>query len=85
VTGGPLVIRTMATVDAAIPVRVSTVTEPGRDPVVTNVNPRTWTADEAGRLDTTPEPQIASVVIDSLTVGTTMCLDSIQVGTVATG
>jgi hypothetical protein len=85
VTGGPLAIRTMATVDAATPVRVSTVTEPGRDPVVTNVNPRTWTADEAGRLDTTPEPQIASVVIDSLTVGTTMCLDSIQVGTVVTG
>jgi len=63
---------------------VSTITEPGRDPVVTNVNPRTWTTDETGRLDTTTEQQISSVVIDSMTVGASMCLDSIQVGTIGT-
>lgn len=85
VGGGPLVIRTMATVDAATPVRVATVTNPGDEPVVTNVNPRVWTTEEAGRLDTTPEPQIAAVVIDSMTIGTAMCLDSIQVGTVNRG
>jgi hypothetical protein len=73
----------MATVAAATPVRVSTVTNPGDPPVVTNVNPRTWTPDETGRLDTTAEPQISSVVIDSMTVGTSMCLTSIQVGTVS--
>ncbi len=84
-TGGPLVVRTMATVDAATPVRVSTVTNPTDEPVVTNVNPRVWTTDEAGRLDTTPEPQISAVVIDSMTVGTTMCVDSIEVGTVSVG
>lgn len=84
-TGGPLVIRTMATVDSATPVRVSTATNPADEPIVTNVNPRTWVAGAAGRLDTTPEPQIAAVVIDSMAVGTSMCLDSIQVGTVATG
>lgn len=83
--GGPLVIRTMATVQAATPVRVSTVTNPGDEPIVTNVNPRVWTADEAGRLDTTPEPQISSVVIDSMTVGTSMCIGSIEVGTVSKG
>lgn len=85
VGGGPLVIRTTATVDVATPVRVSTVTEPGDQPAVTNVNPRVWTSAEAGRLDTTPEPQVTAVVIDSMTVGTTMCLDSIQVGTVSSG
>jgi hypothetical protein len=83
VAGGAPVVRTMATVAAATPVRVSTVTNPGDPPVVTNVNPRTWTPDETGRLDTTAEPQISSVVIDSMTVGTSMCLTSIQVGTVS--
>jgi hypothetical protein len=84
VSGGPLVVRTMGTVAAATPVRVSTVTDPGDAPVVANVNPRIWTPDEAGRLDTTPEPQISSVVIDSMTVGTSMCLTSIQIGIVNT-
>lgn len=82
---GPLVIRTVATVQTATPVRVSSITNPGDAPVVTNVNPRVWAADEAGRLDTTPEPQISAVVIDSMTVGTSMCINSIEVGTVGTG
>ena len=84
VTGGPLVIRTSATAGQSTPVRVSTVAGAGRDPVVTNVNPRTWATGETGRLDTTTEPQISSVVIDSMTVGTSMCLELIRVGTVGT-
>ncbi len=84
VGGGPPVIRIMATVGEATPVRVSTISEPGNDPVVTNVNPRPWPVERTGRLDTTQEPQISSVLIDSMTVGTSMCLNSIEVGTVST-
>ena len=82
VAGGPLVVRTMATVDTPTPVRVSTVTQAGQDPVVANVNPRTWKPGQTGRLDTTPEPQIVAVTIDSLGVGASMCLSSLQVGSV---
>lgn len=85
VGGGPLVVRTMATVDAATPVRVSTVTETGGSPVGNVVSSRTWTPGETGRLDATSEPQVVAVVLDSMTVGTSMCLDSIEVGTVSRG
>ena len=83
--GGPLVVRTTATVDVATPVRVSTVTDPGGSPVSIAVNSRTWAPGETGRLDTTPEPQVVAVVLDSMAVGTSMCLDSIEVGTVSLG
>ncbi|WP_420124750.1 hypothetical protein [Nakamurella sp.] len=85
VSGGPLVVRTMATVEAATPVRVSTVTETGGSPVGTAVSSRPWTPGETGRLDTPSEPQVVAVVLDSMTVGTSMCLDSIEVGTVSRG
>jgi hypothetical protein len=80
ISGGPLVIRTLAKVDRDTLMRVSTSTAPGGDIVVANVNPRLWPANQVGRLDTTPEPQVSVVVIDSLTVGASMCLLSMQVG-----
>lgn len=83
-TGGPVAIRTMSSVDQASRVRVSTVGEPSKDPVVTNVNPRAWSPSEDGRLDTTPEPQVSAVVFDSMSVGAKICLSSLKVGTVST-
>lgn len=80
VAGDRLVVRTMARTDRDTPVRVSTTASPADASVVADVNPRTWSADRPGRLDSTTAPQIAAVTLDSWAVGTTVCIDSIQVG-----
>lgn len=83
VDGAQLVVRSLAMADGPTDKRV--LVSPGNDLDYTAANydaGKQWRPDRAGVLDTVAHSPISTVVIDSMTAGVRICLDSLAVGSV---